>query len=357
MVFKQLNEIEKQTEDLNKSNFTIELDLEKQVDSLLYDEDDDLNDAKYLENDKSNWSSTSNLLSSNFYNNQNQHNMTVPMPLSNNILCNQKYQTIESEEKINKKENILTPANSTIEINKKILGDKNKDIKNEKEFNLSILGDKNTDTITIDSNNNLTGNIIQQFNPGGAYFGLKNSKGEKENLINMTCSNTSSIDIHSNSFELNNINLIRGLYYTQTPNNSLYYNSNYFKNDRYNKFQQNYSQSQYLRDYYSNSKPFNKNNINIAKTFNNMNNNINFSELSSRASVQSLNNNKYNTINNYRNNMHLKIKDDINKSYNDNLKLMLKDQKSSKYIQKKIEEKSPEFLYKLYEQMKIIFMI
>ena len=352
MVFKQLNEIEKQTEDLNKSNFTIELDLEKQVDSLLYDEDDDLNDAKYLENDKSNWSSTSNLLSSNFYNNQNQHNMTVPMPLSNNILCNQKYQTIESEEKINKKENILTPANSTIEINKKILGDKNKDIKNEKEFNLSILGDKNTDTITIDSNNNLTGNIIQQFNPGGTYFGPKNGKGEKENLINMTGSNTSSIDIHSNSFELNNINLIRGLYYTQTPNNSLYYNSNYFKNDRYNKFQQNYSQSQYLRDYYSNSKPFNKNNINIAKTFNNMNNNINFSELSSRASVQSLNNNKYNTINNYRNNMHLKIKDDINKSYNDNLKLMLKDQKSSKYIQKKIEEKSPEFLYKLYEQMK-----
>jgi hypothetical protein len=97
-----------------------------------------------------------------------------------------------------------------------------------------------------------------------------------------------------------------------------------------------------------------------------MNNNINFSELSSRASVQSLNtnninfdkynnNNKYNTINNYRNNMYnmrTKMKDDINKSYNDNLKLMLKDQKNSKYIQKKIEEKSPEFLYKLYEQMK-----
>ena len=86
-----------------------------------------------------------------------------------------------------------------------------------------------------------------------------------------------------------------------------------------------------------------------------MNNNINFSELSLRTSVQSLNtnNNKYNTINNYKNNMHIKkTKDDINKSYNDNLKLMLKDQKNSKYIQKKIEEKSPEFLYKLYEQMK-----
>ena len=362
MVFKQLNEMEKQIEDDNKSNFTLELDLEKQVDSLIYDEDDVLNDAKYLENDKSNWSSTSNLLNSNFNNNQNQHNMTTPMPLSNNILTNQKYQTIESEEKINKNNNILTPAHSTTEINKKILGDKNKDKKNEKELNISILGDKYTDTFTGDSNNNMTGNIIPNLNPGQVNLGLKNGKAEKDNFINMTGSNTSSIDFHSNSFELNNINLIRGLYYNQTPNNSLFYNSNYFTNyKRYNKFQQNYSQSQYLREYYSNRKPMNKNNINSTKTFNDMNNNINFSELSSRASVQSLNNikfdnnNKYNTINNYRNNMYnmrIKMKDDINKSYNDNLKLMLKDQKNSKFIQKKIEEKSPEFLYKLYEQMK-----
>jgi len=362
MVIKQLNEMEKPIEDDNKSNFTLELDLEKQVDSLIYDEDDVLNDAKYLENDKSNWSSTSNLLNSNFNNNQNQHNMTTPMPLSNNILTNQKYPTIESEEKINKNNNILTPANSTTEINKKILGDKNKDKKNEKELNISILGDKYTDTFTGDSNNNMTGNIIPNLNPGGVNLGLKNGKMEKDNFINMTNSNTSSIDFHSNSFELNNINLIRGLYYNQTPNNSLFYNSNYFTNDkRYNKFQQNYSQSQYFREYYSNRKPMNKNNINSTKTFNDMNNNINFSELSSRASVQSLNNikfdnnNKYNTINNYRNNMYnmrIKMKDDINKSYNDNLKLMLKDQKNSKFIQKKIEEKSPEFLYKLYEQMK-----
>ena len=362
MVFKQLNDMEKQIEDDNKSNFTLELDLEKQVDSLIYDEDDVLNDAKYLENDKSNWSSTSNLLNSNFNNNQNQHNMTTPMPLSNNILTNQKYQTIESEEKINKNNNILTPAHSTTEINKKILGDKNKEKKNEKELNISILGDKYTDTFTGDSNNNMTGNIIPNLNPGPVNLGLKNGKAEKDNFINMTGSNTSSIDFHSNSFELNNINLIRGLYYNQTPNNSLFYNSNYFTNyKRYNKFQQNYSQSQYLREYYSNRKPMNKNNINSTKTFNDMNNNINFSELSSRASVQSLNNikfdnnNKYNTINNYRNNMYnmrIKMKDDINKSYNDNLKLMLKDQKNSKFIQKKIEEKSPEFLYKLYEQMK-----
>ena len=181
MVIKQLNDMEKQTEDDNKSNFTIELDLEKQVDSLIYDEDDDLNDAKYLENDKSNWSSTSNLLNSNFYNNNNQHNMTTPMPISNNLLNNQKYQTIESEEKVYKNNNILTPANSTTEINKKILGEKNK--KNEKELNISILGDKYTDTMTGDSNNNntLPGNNIPNWNPGGA-LACRIVKGKKKIL-------------------------------------------------------------------------------------------------------------------------------------------------------------------------------
>ena len=352
MIIKQLNDIDKPIEDDLKSNFTIELDLEKQVDSLLYDEDDDLNDAKYLENDKSNWSSASNFLNSNFNNNQNQHNMTTPMPLLNNILNNQISHTIENEEKKHKND-ILTPANSTTDINKIILGEQNKDKEknNEKELNISILGDKCTDTFTGDSNNNnISGNIIPNLKGGGTYLGLKNTIREKEKTTNITKSNTSSFDFLSNSVEFNNINLIRGLYYNQTPNNSIYYMKN---NERYNKFQQNYSQSQYLRDYYSNKKTSNKNFINSTKTFNNMNN-INYSELSSRASVQSLNiNNKFNIINNnYRNNMHIKMKEDSNKSYTENLRLMLKDQKGSKFIQKKIDEKSSEFLNKLYEQIK-----
>ena len=352
MIIKQLNDIDKPIEDDLKSNFTIELDLEKQVDSLLYDEDDDLNDAKYLENDKSNWSSASNFLNSNFNNNQNQHNMTTPMPLLNNILNNQISHTIENEEKKHKND-ILTPANSTTDINKIILGEQNKDMEknNEKELNISILGDKCTDTFTGDSNNNnISGNIIPNLKGGGTYLGLKNTIREKEKTTNITKSNTSSFDFLSNSVEFNNINLIRGLYYNQTPNNSIYYMKN---NERYNKFQQNYSQSQYLRDYYSNKKTSNKNFINSTKTFNNMNN-INYSELSSRASVQSLNiNNKFNIINNnYRNNMHIKMKEDSNKSYTENLRLMLKDQKGSKFIQKKIDEKSSEFLNKLYEQIK-----
>ena len=341
MMMKQLNEMDKQIEDDNKSNFTIELDLERQVDSLIYEEDDlkDLNDGRYYENDKSNCSFSSNLLNSNLYNNQNQHNMTTPMPMLNHIFPQR--QTIESEDKLNINNNILTPANSIIDINKKILGDKNKEDKKEKEINISTLGDKCTDTLTGDSNNNITGNLITNWNPGGNLLGNKPE------------SNVSSFDFHSNSVDLkNNMNLIKGLYYNQTPNNSIYYNSKYYKNNkRYNKFQQNYSQSLYTT--------LNKNDIN--NPINNINNinNINFSELSSRASFQSLNKNKkynnyYNSKFNYCNNhnIHIKMKDEGNKSVNGSWRIMLKDQKGSKLIQKKIEEKSPDFLNKLYEQIK-----
>ena len=341
MMLKQLNEMDKQIEDDNKSNFTIELDLERQVDSLIYEEDDlkDLNDGRFFENDKSNCSFSSNLLNSNQYNNNNQHNMTTPMPLLNHIFTQR--QTIESEDKLNNNNNILTPANSIIDINKKILGEKNKDDKKEKEFNISTLGDKCTDTLTFDSNNNITGNLITNWNPGGNILGNKPE------------SNISSFDFHSNSVDLkNNMNLIRGLYYNQTPNNSIYYNSIYYKNNkRYNKFQQNYSQSLYTT--------LNKNDINNQiNNFNNINT-INFSELSSRTSIQSLNknrnyNNYYKSKFNYCNNHNIKIKtkDEANKSINESWRIMLKDQKGSKYVKKKIEEKSPEFLNKLYEKIK-----
>ena len=370
---KQLNDIDKQIEDDNKSNFTFDLDIEKQVDSLLYDEDDDLNDAKYLENDKSNWSSTSNIFSSNLCNNKNQHNMTTPMPLANNILQNQIFTTMESEDKFSNINTNITSENSATELNKKILGEKNKINNNNnknnenKELNISILGDKFQDTLTGDSNNNINNNTN---NNTGKIIGSKNnniqfnpSKKLCDNIINMTQSNTSSFDFHSNSVDFNNINLIKELYYCQTPNNSIYYNQYYLNknNSRYNKFQQNYSQSLYLQDYYKNGKILNNEYFNKRKNFNDINS-INFSELNTRNSIQSvnINNNRFiynnfnNLTNNYinLNNIKTKINEDINKNYKDNYKLMFKEQKGAKYIQKKIEEKNPDFLFKLYEQMK-----
>ena len=364
---KQLNDIDKQIEDDKEDkdykqieDISFDIDLEKQVDSLIYDEDDDLNDAKYLENDKSNWSSTSNFLNSNLYNNNNQHNMTTPMPIANNILQNQIFPTMESEDKISIINTNITSTNTTTELNNKILGEKkiiNKKSEN-KELNLSILGDKFQDTFTGDSNNNIN-NDKNNTNFKKGTGPIQDAK-IFDNFINVTQSNTSSFDFHSNSLDFNNINLIKGLYYCQTPNNSIYYNQKYMNNNsRYNKFQQNYSQSQYFKDFYSNCKALNNEYINKTKTFININNN-NFSELSSRNSIQSLNiNNKrfipnnFNINNNYINNVKNNRREDSNRSYRDNLKLMMKNQKGSKYIQKKIEEKSPEFLYKLYEQIKI----
>ena len=366
MVMKQLNDIDKQIEDDKEDkdykqieDISFDIDLEKQVDSLIYDEDDDLNDAKYLENDKSNWSSTSNFLSSNLYNNNNQHNMTTPMPIANNILQNQIFPTMESEDKISIINTNITSTNTTTELNNKILGEKkiiNKKSEN-KELNLSILGDKFQDTFTGGSNNNIN-NDKNNTNFKKGTGPIQDAK-IFDNFINVTQSNTSSFDFHSNSLDFNNINLIKGLYYCQTPNNSIYYNQKYMNNNsRYNKFQQNYSQSQYFKDFYSNCKALNNEYINKTKTFININNN-NFSELSSRNSIQSLNiNNKrfipnnFNIKNNYINNVKNNRREDSNRSYRDNLKLMMKNQKGSKYIQKKIEEKSPEFLYKLYEQIK-----
>ena len=365
---KQLNDIDKQIEDDNKSNFTFDLDIEKQVDSLLYDEDDDLNDAKYLENDKSNWSSTSNIFSSNLYNNKNQHNMTTPMPLANNILQNQIFTTMESEDKFSNINTNITSENSATELNKKILGEKNKiKINNNKnndnkELNISILGDKFQDTLTGDSNNNIN-NTNNNNNTGNIISNKINNMKLNPSIINMTQSNTSSFDFHSNSVDFNNINLIKELYYCQTPNNSIYYNQYYLNknNSRYNKFQQNYSQSLYLQDYYKNGKILNNEYFNKRKNFNDINS-INFSELNTRNSIQSvnINNNRfiYNNFNNLTNNyininnLKTKINEDINKNYKDNYKLMFKEQKGAKYIQKKIEEKNPDFLFKLYEQMK-----
>ena len=69
---------EKQTEDDNRSYFTVDLEFEKQVNILTGcdDEDDDLNDAKLnLNNEISLLSSQSNTITST----QQIHNMTTPL--------------------------------------------------------------------------------------------------------------------------------------------------------------------------------------------------------------------------------------------------------------------------------------
>ena len=319
---KQLNDTEKQIEDDNKSVFTVDLDLERQVNLLTDDDDEDdiLNEAKI--NFGNEWSSNNSL----FLNSNNQHNMTTPVPQTNNIFN----PTIEIEDKYSNNINNtnLATTNCTSLANNINFMNNNYMIKNKFKLN-SDKNDKyqwinnnvsssNNTMNTIGSNRKITNikvvnnkNITKNNNLNLQLKGNNMDYKDDKNLINLTQSNP-SFDLHSNSVDLHSINLISGYYYNQTPNNSIY-NNNFYRNiRRHNKYQQNFSS--YVNNCYIN----------------------NYSQ-----SCQSSTNIRDDSKNRSR-----------NYNYNEKMKIMLKDQNGSKYIQKKIEEKSPEFLHKLYEQIK-----
>ena len=121
---------------------------------------------------------------------------------------------MESEDKFSNINTNITSENSATELNKKILGEKNKiKINNNKnndnkELNISILGDKFQDTLTGDSNNNINNNTNNNNNTGNIISNKINNMKLNPSIINMTQSNTSSFDFHSNSVDFKNINLI-----------------------------------------------------------------------------------------------------------------------------------------------------
>ena len=316
LFFKQLNDTEKQIEDDNKSVFTVDLDLERQVNLLTDDDDEDdiLNEAKI--NFGNEWSSNNSY----FLNSNNQHNMTTPVPQTNNIF----YPTIESEDKYSNNNinntNLATTNCTSLANNVNFMNNncvvKNKlklnSDKNEKHhlINNNNVSSSNNTINTIGSNSKIT-NIKVVNNKNNNLKGNMIDYKDDKNFINLTQS-TPSFDLHSNSVDLHSINLISGYYYNQTPNNSIY-NNNFYRNiRRHNKYQQNFSS--YINNCYMS----------------------NYSQ-----SCQSSSNIRDDSKNRSR-----------NYNYNEKMKIMLKDQNGSKYIQKKIEEKSPEFLHKLYEQIK-----
>ena len=308
---KQFNDIEKPIEDDNKSVFTVDLDLERQVNLLTDDDEDDiLNEAKInCGNESSNWSSNSYLFNSN----NNLQNKTTPVPETNNIFN----PTIESEDKYSNNINQTNLANTnctSLANNLNFLNNnmiKNKLVNENSDKKLFINNNISSSNNTIESNSNINNiKVVNNKNTKNNFnLQLGNNIAYEKNNINLKQSNFSSFDLHANSVDLHSINLISGFYYNQTPNNSIYKN-NYYRNlRRHNKYQQNYS------SYINNTNAF----------------------INSQSSKVIRNDSK-NRSRNY--------------NYNEKIKYMLKDQNGSKYIQKKIEEKSPEFLHKLYEQIK-----
>ena len=258
-------------EDDNKSYFTFDLELEKQVDLLTDCDDDnnDLNDAKLnLNNDISMLSSNNKSLYS------NPNNLTTPLKhnINNNII------NTDVEEKFS---SIYTNTNTARKFSRE---------------SLSSLFEK-----FPDNNNNYNINFLN---------------GKENNNINH---NKTMIDFQSNSLDFNNRNN-----FNQYRNNVNFY-------DRFNKYQKPFI------PYYS----FYNNRNNITTMTDYYNHYINISN--SSMPVMRMMTNKFTQSSN--------ISID-SKSGNDKIIAMIKDQSGSKFIQKKIEEKSSEFLYKLYEQIK-----
>ena len=359
--FKQFNENEK--DDDNKSNFTFDSELEKQVGLLTEEKEDDdlLNEAKLnSDNDDSNWSSLSVLKLSN-----NQHNMTTPI---NKMVYNN-----ESEDKSSTNMNITEnntlkniPSSSIfncIKSDKAILNNLNSNIDIRKFSSSSLYNDKTTQdnhtkTNSINNITNMTNNT--NFNNGFGIWNLKN--GPNINSNNMKFNNKNygvnqSYDFHYNSLEffnnmkyfnypsrINNINNTQ-IFSNYNPKN----NNNFSQININNELKLNQPEKNF--NYMKNNYISNSNNPNTLY-FNNFN--------KSQLSLNSLNNtNNQNTSSKLKNqykksnkNIQKNIYQEKIKNYNEKLISMIKSQNGSKSIQKKIEEKSNDFASKLYEQIK-----
>ena len=173
----------------------------------------------------------------------------------------------------------------------------------------------NTNTARKFSRESLS-SLFEKFPDNNNNYNINFLNGKENNNINH---NKTMIDFQSNSLDFNNRNN-----FNQYRNNVNFY-------DRFNKYQKPFI------PYYS----FYNNRNNITTMTDYYNHYINISN--SSMPVMRMMTNKFTQSSN--------ISID-SKSGNDKIIAMIKDQSGSKFIQKKIEEKSSEFLYKLYEQIK-----
>ena len=260
---------EKQTEDDNRSYFTVDLEFEKQVNILTGcdDEDDDLNDAKLnLNNEISLLSSQSNTITST----QQIHNMTTPL-------------------------NFKRPINET--------DDKLSTINNPSYYNT-----RNNRMFSQQSFSSLFEKLPHENSTNNTKSNHNIPKGR--NTITNTNKISFDFQSNSNSIDLNYTNLT----------NTNKYQTNTYTNNRYNYYNNSQNKFQFV--------PYS------------------FCRYNTVTSRNPLVNSSMPLMQMY------PYKNEEPKSFNSKIPSMIKDQSGSKIIQKKIEEKNPDFLYKLYENIK-----
>ena len=367
------------------STFTLDLDYEKQVELLLADEneeeDKELNYAKinYETINNSNWSATSFLMLNNLFG-------AIPdISNKNNIQINENEDHTSTNTNVTSNTQLLNaPSSPSIHknINNTIKGLSISSINNDKIF----------ENFSSNSNNNVNQtatNINNRTDIIGSYGNFQNMNKTFFNNYNMNDLNL-TYDFYPNNFKKNYIQNHLPVNINNCNNGQLKLNNN----NNSNKFNNN-------NNYYLNSNSINtineKNPIKSSNTFNSnknqniINNNINYNcninynnNINFNTNINFNNNNYYNNGNNNQNKKNKKTKsyfynkDNNNQNSNplnnnnnlnclnkyqnnssnkiktkpDNLLYMIKDQIGNKRIQKKIEEKSPKFLYELYQQIK-----
>ena len=336
---------------------------------MLLGDDDDLKGGNInIDNENSNLSSFSTLMINNLFN-------TSGIISENNI--NQINPSAESEDK-GSSNNMNNTANNNLPSFSQILNGTNQDNNNLFHFrkcSISSLNDKildnydknlsknintnnninnknnniNNNNININNNNiNINNNInnannLSNNNNNNNFYG-----GIWRNMIdnNIVYNNNQSYDFYSNSHNMYNFNIIyqnNRTFNNNCFNNTFIDNRIPFNNNNHYKNINNQN-NQYKKNQFKKKKNFQNNNDNYfisKKNFNIQSNNTNI--------LNNINNNFKKTYENDKKMNKNKINNNIN---NDKVISMIKDQNKNKYIQKKIEEKSPKFLYKLYQQMK-----
>ena len=307
-----------------------------------------------MDNENSNLSSFSTLMINNLINistienNNNQINPSLESEdkgsYNNNIINTSNNNLSSSSQIFSGNENNNNNNNSnnnncyhyrkySISSNDKMFDNYDKNYSKNNNMNNNLINNLNIN-LNSNLNNNLSNNYNNMNNNNNYYGGIWKNMFDNNIIMN----NNQSYDFYSNSYNMYNFK-------KNYNNNRTFNNNNIFNNtfiDNRIPYKNNNCNNIYCQGNQNKKNNFKKKKNNFYQSQNNSINNNNYKK---NFNPQINLNNIQKSSNNHK---------DKNKIKNNNDKVisMIKDQNKNKCIQKKIEEKNPKFLYKLYQQMK-----
>ena len=307
-----------------------------------------------MDNENSNLSSFSTLMINNLINistienNNNQINPSLESEdkgsYNNNIINTSNNNLSSSSQIFSGNENNNNNNNSnnnncyhyrkySISSNDKMFDNYDKNYSKNNNMNNNLINNLNIN-LNSNLNNNLSNNYNNMNNNNNYYGGIWKNMFDNNIIMN----NNQSYDFYSNSYNMYN--------FKKNYNNNRTFNNNNIFNNTFIDNRIPYKNNN-CNNIYCQGNQNKKNNLKKKKNnfYQSQNNSINNNNYKKNFNPQINLNNIQKSSNNH------KDKNKINNN-NDKVISMIKDQNKNKCIQKKIEEKNPKFLYKLYQQMK-----